>query len=455
MGFWKDLIGDVTTGIEQVVPGAKQLDQFLNKVGIGPQTLQDPLHPSGWAGDIEHGSQQFAHSPEGRALEEAAAIAAAIYFAPELAGTIGSEFSAADMEAIAQAGAEYTGETAAATSYGADLAAETAAAVPETAAGTTAATSAAAQGANMMPELTAQASRLPMEIPQWAQYLPSLLPMIPGSLQGAPNPYRAPTAKAQGAPDSPQATPSGDVPPPDAGPGPFWTAPETGIDVSQALAGPDVMGPPPGGLPFNMADPVANMGIDPGTLPDITPGPGWGQQALDFLKTPRGALTGVGTAASLYSLLHKASLPGYAQQAGAVAGPAVAQAQAVIASGGMGTPLWNTQKASIDAQIDQQISNMKSYVQQNAQNQGMGGSNSAAVQAMISNATGQLETRRQEMYQQVLQQNVTNAVSELTGANQTLMSLAQMQLAEYQYAEQLAAAIGNSTFRLASLWPGT
>lgn len=181
--------------------------------------------------------------------------------------------------------------------------------------------------------------------------------------------------------------------------------------------------------------------------------PSFTDQLWQTLKTPRGALTAAGLGANLYGILARGQLPGAAKTALGAAGPAVQRAESVIQTGGMGTPLWTTQKAAIDAQINQEIAQASRAIQQNAQASGMGGANSTAVQQQIASMTSQFETRRQAMYQQVLQNNVSNAVSELSGANQTLMSIAQLQMQENQYAQQLAGNIGKTTSALATLWP--
>jgi hypothetical protein len=56
------------------------------------------------------------------------------------------------------------------------------------------------------------------------------------------------------------------------------------------------------------------------------------------------------------------------------------------------------------------------------------------------------------MYAAALQQNVTNAVQELTGGNATLMAIAQLQQEEDQWAANLARSLSGTTANLASLW---
>lgn len=448
MSFWstiKNAFGDVTKGIEEVVPGARNIDRFLNKAGIGPQDfLQNPFKPQGWAGDIEHGASQFSHSPAGRSLEEMAAIAAMAYFAPELIGTMSGDFSAADMAAIQSAGAEYGGATAAdaATSYGVDLGAETASAGTDIpgAATTAAAAGAPTATANMLPEVTVNAPAMASGVPLTGQIVESSV--APQLLAGTAGVAQAAAAQSYG---TEQNTAPG-------GPDPLAGTP---------LGAPSLLNP----MDVQISDPMAGMpsGFQPGgsfVPPDPSSGdlaspPSQWDQWKQFLTTPKGELSALSMGAGLYSLMNRAKLPGYATQAGAAAGPASAQAQTMLASGGQGSPLWGQQKSAIDAQIDQQIQNFSRAAQQNAQNQGQGGSNSLVVQQQIAQITSQLEAQRQSMYMAAQQQNVNNAVAELTGANQTLMALANLQFQEDQQAQQLARNVGLVTGNLASMWPST
>lgn len=170
-----------------------------------------------------------------------------------------------------------------------------------------------------------------------------------------------------------------------------------------------------------------------------------------FLTTPKGAIGAGLLGSNLYGLLNKPKLPGAAQSALNAAGPAVSQAQSIIQTGGMGSPIWSTQKAAIDAQVDQEIKNMTSAILQTSINSGMGGSNSAAAQEQIATLTDKMNAQRQTLYDQALQMNVNNAVSELTGANQTLMAVAQLQMEQDQWAQQLARDIGLTTGELFAL----
>lgn len=216
----------------------------------------------------------------------------------------------------------------------------------------------------------------------------------------------------------------------------------------------------PGDISLPYTDPISMdpwspdyPSADVSDLPNVTQYPSFGQSLLNTLETPKGALTATGLGASLYSLLKGSQLPSAAKTALGNAGPATAQAQAMISSGGMSGPLWQQQKAGIDAQIDQQKADFARAVQQNAANAGMGGANSDVVQQQIQQSNNQLEALRQQMYMQAAQQNVTNAVAELTGGNQTLMAVAQLQFSEDQQAQALARQLGITTGQLASLWP--
>ncbi|MBA0083364.1 MAG: hypothetical protein HRJ53_00040, partial [Acidobacteria bacterium Pan2503] len=181
--------------------------------------------------------------------------------------------------------------------------------------------------------------------------------------------------------------------------------------------------------------------------------PGFWSQMGKTLKTPKGALTAASLAMPLYGLMKGAQLPGAAKTALGASGPAVAQAQATISAGGMAGPLWNQQKAGIDAQINQQLQDFSRQIQQNAANSGQGGANSDVVQQQIASMRTRLEAQRQQMYMAAAQQNVTNAVAELTGGNQTLMALANLQFQEDRQAQEMALQTGEVVGKLASLWP--
>jgi len=173
---------------------------------------------------------------------------------------------------------------------------------------------------------------------------------------------------------------------------------------------------------------------------------------LDWLKTPKNALTAGSLGLTGLSALKAAQLPSAARTALGVAGSAVKDAQTAIATGGRGSPLWAAQKSAIDASIDQQIENASAAMQQTMANAGMGDpKNSGIAQEQLQEIKSQLETQRQMLYDQALQQIVNNAVSELTGANQTLLSVAQMQMNSDRFALQLAATGAQLAARLQTL----
>jgi hypothetical protein len=151
----------------------------------------------------------------------------------------------------------------------------------------------------------------------------------------------------------------------------------------------------------------------------------------------------VGTAGmlglSLKNALSKPKLPGASQTASAGATQAVQGATSTIQSGGTATPEWGSQKASIDATIDQQITQQTEAIQQAAANSGQGNQNSGIVQQQIAQMTSNANTQRQQLYAQAQQQNVQAALSELSGGDATLTSIGNMQLQQSQEAQQLAA----------------
>jgi hypothetical protein len=207
-----------------------------------------------------------------------------------------------------------------------------------------------------------------------------------------------------------------------------------------------------GAVPAAGASPDAGAVMGTEDIPgaDII-GTDQGGGLLDWLKVPKNALTAGELGLAGLSALKAAQLPGAAKTALGAAGPAVKDAQTAIATGGKGSPLWAAQKSAIDASIDQQIANATAAMQQTLANAGAGDKNSGIVQEQIATIKSQLETQRQMLYDQALQQIVNNAVSELTGANQTLLSVAQMQMNQDRFALQLAATGAQLAARLQQL----
>jgi hypothetical protein len=142
---------------------------------------------------------------------------------------------------------------------------------------------------------------------------------------------------------------------------------------------------------------------------------------------------------SVYNGTRQPKLSSAAQTALGASSAAVQDAQGIIQSGGTSSPLWATQKASIDQQVNTNLQNAIAQMVQSAQNSGMGGRDSGVVQQQINKLTTDAETQRQALYNQVLSQIVSTAVTELNGGNQTLGSIAQMQMSQSEQARAAAS----------------
>jgi hypothetical protein len=151
--------------------------------------------------------------------------------------------------------------------------------------------------------------------------------------------------------------------------------------------------------------------------------------------------------------LSKPKLPQAAQDLQKTAGPGAAAATSVIQSGGTGSPAWTTQKASIDATIDQQIKEQTQAMLQNAQNSGTG-ADSQVTQQQINKLKTQLETQRQTLYAQAQAQNVQAALSELGISDQALSQVANTQFQQSAQARQGAAQTASLAIMLAALGKG-
>lgn len=197
---------------------------------------------------------------------------------------------------------------------------------------------------------------------------------------------------------------------------------------------------------------------DAGTVPDIpVAGASMGDKLAAFLKNPKNlASLGLGGISAL-NALSQPKLPGAARTALGTAGPAAQQAIGILQSGGTSAPIYSQQKASIDATIDEQIRTQSEALLQNAANSGEGGVTgpngqvSGVVQQQINQLKTSLEARRQQLYLQAQQQNVSQALSELSGGNQVLDQVAQLQFNQSQDARQAAA----QTAELAGILYGT
>jgi hypothetical protein len=191
--------------------------------------------------------------------------------------------------------------------------------------------------------------------------------------------------------------------------------------------------------------------VAPNPLPDETIAPQPNSpvsQAWDWIKSNPKLAASLGLGAeSLFTALSPPKLPGSARTALDASSAAVQQAQGVISSGGTSSPAWAQQKSSIDQQVDQNLQQAIEQATQAAATNGEGGANSGVVQQQVNQLRQQAETQRQQLYAQALQTIVSDAVTEMTGGNQTLSSIAQMQLT----ASQEARASAGQTASLAAL----
>jgi hypothetical protein len=160
----------------------------------------------------------------------------------------------------------------------------------------------------------------------------------------------------------------------------------------------------------------------------------------------------VGTAGmlglSLKNALSKPKLTSADATASAAATDAVKSADAVINSGGTATAEWGSQKASIDATINQQIQQQTEAIQQAAANSGQGNQNSGIVQQQIAQMTANANTQRQTLYSQQQQANVSAALSELSSGDATLTSIGNAELKQSEEAQQLAAQTAELALQL-------
>src|SRR6202034_565189 len=101
---------------------------------------------------------------------------------------------------------------------------------------------------------------------------------------------------------------------------------------------------------------------------------------------------------SLKNALSKPKLPGALSTAEGNAGTASQGALSTIQSGGTATPEWSSQKASIDATINQQIQQQTQAIMQAAASSGEGGKNSGIVQQQIAQMTQNANVQRQNLY---------------------------------------------------------
>lgn len=159
----------------------------------------------------------------------------------------------------------------------------------------------------------------------------------------------------------------------------------------------------------------------------------------NYFSSPKNDISAALMGLSLKSALSKPKLPGALGTAGANAGAATQGALSTIQSGGTATPEWAAQKSSIDATFNQQIKQQTEAIQQAAASSGEGTQNSGIVQQQIAQMTANVNTQRQQAYAQAQQQNVSAALSELSGGDATLTAIGNTQLQQSEQAQQLAA----------------
>jgi hypothetical protein len=201
-----------------------------------------------------------------------------------------------------------------------------------------------------------------------------------------------------------------------------------------------------GGTPTDVPDPVPDATISPAAGAPAGGAGGLPDQLSNWLTKNPAQAAMLGLAAK--NALTQPKLPSALQTVQGNAGPAADAAQAIIQSGGTSSPIWQSQKASIDASIDQQLQDQTAAIQQNAANTGQAG---MVVQQQINQIKENLETQRQQLYAQAQQQNVNNAVSELTGANQSLTAVANTQLAQSEEAQQSASQTAQLALMLSQM----
>lgn len=217
------------------------------------------------------------------------------------------------------------------------------------------------------------------------------------------------------------------------------SAAQFGISAPQVAAGSPAF---PG---FNALDPSTYSGAtggggslaDPSLTEDVMDKiKKGGGTAMDWImKNPASAgMLGI----SAVNALSKPKLPDAARAVQGANTPNLAAASGVINAGGASGPAWNTQKASIDAQIDRQIAQRKQQILQQAQNSGTGVDSLVTVQ-QIQQMTEQMEGVRQQQYMQAQGQNVQAALSQLGMSNQALGQVAQQEFASSKEAQSSAA----------------
>lgn len=151
--------------------------------------------------------------------------------------------------------------------------------------------------------------------------------------------------------------------------------------------------------------------------------------------------------------LSNPKLPGAAKTLQGTAGSGATAATGVIQSGGTSGPAWATQKASIDATIDQQLKEQTAAMMQQAVNSGQG-ADSQVTQQQVNKIKNQAETMRQEMYAKAQAQNVQAALAELGISDAALSNVANTQFQQSAAARQGAAQTASLALMLSVLGKG-
>lgn len=230
--------------------------------------------------------------------------------------------------------------------------------------------------------------------------------------------------------------------------GGFGTA--TGFDTAAGVV--------PGGAPTFGSEGFAQYGysgeVAADTMAAGNPGDSFLDQGSALLKkmglTPATAgLLGI----SGLQALSKPKLPQAQKDLQAQAGPAAAQANSVISSGGTGGPQWAGQKASIDATINQELKQQISAMTQQAVNSGQG-ADSQVTQQQINKLKDQLETARQQLYLQAQAGNVDAALKQLGISDAALANVSQTQFAQSNQAKSQAAQTASLALMLSAFGKG-
>lgn len=204
------------------------------------------------------------------------------------------------------------------------------------------------------------------------------------------------------------------------------------------------------------SDTAGQLGIDQTRQTGQAGAAGGGSSGMDWLTNAGGGVLNwigknPGTAGLLglagYNATKTPTLPPALQQMQSNLGPASSYANNILGSEGQ---LNATQKAGIDASINQQMSDTKSSLMQNASSSGMG-PHSLVTQQQLQKMNQSMEGQRQQLYMQAQQQNISQALSALGISNQGLSAIAQAQLSQDQNAQQLAAQFSNTASKMYAL----